>query len=93
MKIINSLLDLVEKHLVGPLNQKIGKSKYYLHCPKLGPFFTLAFIVAYLGQYKFEITWLMVIGYVMIVISVFAFFFYKIFPSRIPKLERPNIKE
>lgn len=91
MKLIKWFLAFVQKHLTGSYNIPVGKK--FLTFNKLGPVFTLAFIIAYLGQYKYELTWLMVIGYAMIILCLFGFSFYYIFPSRRQKLTRPNIKE
>jgi len=72
-----------EKYLTGFYSVKVKKD-LYVNFPKLAPIFTLAFILSALGEIK-GIDLVEYIGYVLIIISIFGFFYYNIFPNRRPK--------
>lgn len=76
---IKKFLNLVQRHMTGYYSIPIGKK--YLHFPKLAPIFTAAFLVTFLGD-SVEIKPITYLGYAMIVLCVFGFLFYRIFPDR-----------
>ncbi len=73
------LLSFLEKCLTGQYNLKIGKK--YLHFPRLAVAFTISFLITFIGD-SFRISPITYLGYFLIAMCIFGFFFYRIFPER-----------
>ena len=82
------LLKFLETYLTGTYHLKI-KDKLYLNIPRLAPVFTVAFLVRLIGDTQ-EIPFVIHIGNVLILVGLFGFFFYNIFPSRRPQKPKEN---
>jgi hypothetical protein len=72
-----------ESFIAGVYSVKIGKEKYVAF-PKVAPIFTVGIPLYGIGEYK-DIDLAMYTGAVLVAIGFFGFFYYNIFPSRIPK--------
>ena len=72
-----------EKFLAGIYSVKL-RGGLYLNFPKIAPIFTLAIILYAIGETK-QINNITNISYALIVLGFFGFFYYNIFPSRLPK--------
>jgi hypothetical protein len=72
-----------EKYFTGGYNIKVKKD-LYVTFPKIATIFTIAFILVTLGEVK-EVDLITYIGYILTGIGFFGFFYYNLFPNRIPK--------
>jgi hypothetical protein len=77
------ILTFLEKYLTGFYSIKLTKD-LYLNFPKLAPVFTLAILVYFIGE-TYTIKSITYVGYLLVALSVFGFFFHNIFPNRKPK--------
>lgn len=75
-----------EKFIAGGYETKIGDT--YVGTPKIAPIFLVAFITSAYGQLS-NLPLVMYIGFTLIGVGIFGFFYYNLFPSRIPKEEDP----
>lgn len=75
-----------EKLLTGSYKTKINK--IYLETPKVLPIFLTAFILATYGELS-DVPLVMYIGFTLIGVGIFGFFYYNLFPGRRPKVEDP----
>lgn len=78
----NLFFNFCEKFIAGGYETKIGKT--YVGTPKVAPIFLAAFIISTIGQIK-ELPTVTHIGFTLIGVGIFGFFYYNIFPSRRPK--------
>lgn len=74
------LQSLFENHLTGAYSIKVGKK--YISFPKLAPVMTAGFLSLGLsnGNEFFKYA-----GIVILLVGLVGFFYYNIFPSRLPK--------
>jgi len=77
------VLMFFEKHLTGGYSVKLKKD-LYLNFPKLAPVFTAAILFYFLGE-TYNVKILTYIGYLLVILSIFGFFFHTIFPIKFKK--------
>lgn len=76
----NFLQNIFENHLNGSYFIKVGAK--YISFPRLAPVMTAGMITTGLGGYNNVVG---IIGITTLVIGLIGFFYYNIFPSRLPK--------
>jgi len=77
---MKKILDFCQEYLTGGYSVKVKKD-LYVNFPRIAPVFMTAFLLVGLSDY-FQIELLSYIGYGLLPIGLFGFFFYNIFPSR-----------
>ncbi len=78
----NKFFNFCEKFIAGGYEIKIGST--YVSWPKIAHIFLFAFITATVGQLN-EIPVVTYIGFSLIGVAIFGFFYYNLFPNRRPK--------
>jgi hypothetical protein len=78
----NLFFKICEKILTGGYSVKI-KNKY-ITFPKLAPIFFLGTVISSVGEVMYNDLFIYS-GWGILLIFVFGFFYYNIFPNRIPK--------
>lgn len=77
------LIRLVEKAITGAYSVKL-KREVYMGVPKVFPIFALSFIISAIGSTK-DNNLITALGLLLTVIGIFGFFYYNLFPGRLPK--------
>ena len=79
---MEKFLSFCEKYLTG--SYEIHKNQKYFSFPKVAPILTSGILLSGIGD-SINLPIMTYCGYPLIIIGLFGFFFYNIFPSRLKK--------
>lgn len=79
----NYFFNFCEKFIAGAYSIKIGK-ELYTGMPRIFPIFLVAFLISLIGE-RNDIKSLYYFGFFLILVGIFGFFYYNIFPKRVKK--------
>lgn len=77
------LIRLVEKVITGAYSVRL-KRGVYIGVPKVFIIFALSFIISAIGATK-DSNLITAFGLMLTVLGIFGFFYYNLFPGRLPK--------